>query len=155
MTATELVALLKAANLKVATAESCTGGMVAAALTDIPGSSDVFECGFVTYSNAAKAQLLGVPATLIAQHGAVSAEVAIAMANGALVHCEADIAVAISGVAGPSGGTPAKPVGLVYFACARRGFAPVHLAMKYGDIGRDNVRKASVATALELVAKAI
>src|SRR5690242_2811815 len=108
-------------GLKLATAESCTGGMVAAALTDIAGSSDVVERGFVTYSNEAKAELLGVPPPLIATHGAVSAEVASAMAEGALARAPIDLSVAITGVAGPGGGTVTKPVGLVWFAFARRG----------------------------------
>lgn len=155
MKAAALVALLKASNLKVATAESCTGGLVAAALTDIAGSSEIFDRGFVTYSNNAKSEMLGVPAAVIAKHGAVSAEVARAMAEGALAHSEADIAIAITGIAGPSGGTKEKPVGLVHFACARRGSVLRHLEKHYGDIGRDNVRTASVATALELLAGAI
>jgi nicotinamide-nucleotide amidase len=109
------------ASLRVATAESCTGGMVAAALTDIAGSSDVVERGFVTYSNEAKAELLGVPPETIAEHGAVSEPVARAMAEGALAHSRADLAVGITGVAGPGGGSAEKPVGLVHFASARRG----------------------------------
>ena len=108
-------------GLKLATAESCTGGLIAAILTEVPGSSDVFERGFVTYSNEAKTELLGVPAELIEKHGAVSEEVARAMASGALGHSRADIAVAVTGVAGPGGGTTAKPVGLVHLAAARRG----------------------------------
>src|SRR6185503_18341011 len=100
------------AHLKVATAESCTGGAIAAALTDIAGSSDVFERGFVVYSNEAKTELLGVPAPLVAKHGAVSQEVAAAMAEGALAHSRADAAISVTGIAGPGGGTPSKPVGL-------------------------------------------
>ena len=150
MKAAELVALLKASNLKMATAESCTGGLVAAALTDIAGSSEVFDRGFVTYSNTAKSEMLGVPAALIAQHGAVSAEVARAMAEGVLAHSDADIAVAVTGIAGPGGGTTDKPVGLVHFACVRRGFTPRQVQKNYGDIGRNNVRKASVATTSSL-----
>jgi nicotinamide-nucleotide amidase len=108
-------------GMKLAMAESCTGGMVAAALTDIAGSSDVVERGFVTYSNEAKSELLDVPPALIAAHGAVSAEVAAAMAEGALTHAPVDLSVAITGIAGPGGGSAAKPVGLVWLACAVRG----------------------------------
>ena len=107
-------------GLHVATAESCTGGLVAAALTEIAGSSDVVDCGFVTYSNAAKQALLGVPAKTLDRHGAVSAETAIAMAVGALKHSQADLPVAITGIAGPGGGSKQKPVGLVHFAAASR-----------------------------------
>ena len=118
-----VLAACRKAGLMLATAESCTGGMVAAALTDIAGSSDVVERGFVTYSNAAKSDLLGVPAPLIAAHGAVSAEIAEAMARGALDHAPVGLAVSITGIAGPGGATPGKPVGLVYFGIARRGGA--------------------------------
>jgi nicotinamide-nucleotide amidase len=111
----------RAHGLLLATAESCTGGMVAAALTDIPGSSDVVERGFVTYSNAAKSELLGVAPDLIAAHGAVSAEVAQAMAQGALARAPVDLAVAVTGVAGPGGGSATKPVGLVWFGIGRKG----------------------------------
>src|ERR1700685_1989219 len=111
------------AHLTLATAESCTGGMVAAALTDIAGSSDVVERGFVTYSNAAKNELVGVPADLIERHGAVSAEVAAAMAEGALAHAPVDLAVSVTGIAGPGGATPTKPVGLVYLGVVRTGRA--------------------------------
>jgi nicotinamide-nucleotide amidase len=135
------------ARTKLATAESCTGGALAAALTDIAGSSDVFERGFVVYSNAAKTELLGVPAELVAGHGAVSAEVAAAMAGGALAHSRADVAVSVTGIAGPGGGSAAKPVGLVFIACARRGAAPaVERHVFPGD--RAAVRAASVARAL-------
>jgi nicotinamide-nucleotide amidase len=138
------------AGTKLATAESCTGGAIAAALTDIAGSSDVFERGFVVYSNEAKTELLGVPAALIAQHGAVSHEVAAAMAAGALAYSRADLAVSVTGIAGPGGGTPAKPVGLVYIGCARRGGAPaVERHVFAGD--RAAVRAATVQRALELL----
>ena len=116
-----LAQALRAAGLKLATAESCTGGLIAAACTAIAGSSDWFERGFVTYSNQAKTEMLGVPAALIAAHGAVSAEVAQAMAEGALAHSKADLAVAVTGIAGPGGATPGKPVGTVWIAVARRG----------------------------------
>jgi nicotinamide-nucleotide amidase len=138
------------AGTRLATAESCTGGAIAAALTDIAGSSDVFERGFVTYSNEAKAELLGVPAALITAHGAVSHEVAAAMAEGALAHSRADVAVSVTGIAGPGGGTPTKPVGLVYIGNIRRGSAPiVERHVFTGD--RAAVRAASVKRALELL----
>jgi nicotinamide-nucleotide amidase len=140
----------RARRLMVATAESCTGGMIAAALTDIAGSSDVVERGFVTYSNAAKTDLLGVPPALLAAHGAVSAEVAEAMAAGALARAPVDLAVAVTGIAGPGGGTATKPVGLVYFGIARRGTpAATEHHVFPGD--RAAVRRATVLRALELL----
>ena len=138
------------AGLTIATAESCTGGLVAGCLTEIAGSSDVFERGFVTYSNAAKAEVLGVPATLIAERGAVSAEVAEAMARGALERSKADAVVALTGVAGPGGGTAEKPVGLVYFGAVRRGGA-ARLRREIFGGDRTAVRARSVAAALELL----
>ncbi len=141
----------EARGLMLATAESCTGGMVAAALTDIPGSSTVVERGFVTYSNAAKAECLGVPMALIEAHGAVSEPVARAMATGALAHSRADLAVSVTGIAGPGGGSASKPEGLVHFACARRGGATAHARIEFGAIGRDRVRTASVKQALEML----
>lgn len=139
----------RAAGLKLATAESCTGGLIAACLTEIAGSSDVVERGFVTYSNEAKAELLGVPAALIADKGAVSAEVAEAMAQGALARSHADAAVSVTGVAGPGGGTAAKPVGLVYLGACRRGGQPRHVRRVFaGD--RAAVRRAALEEALEL-----
>ncbi len=149
--AARVLAACAAKGLMVATAESCTGGMVAAALTDIPGSSAVVERGFVTYSNEAKTELLGVPAQVIAAHGAVSEPVARAMAEGALVHSRAQIAVAVTGIAGPGGGTATKPEGLVHFACARAGARTRHAKMEFGAIGRDAVRSASVLRALEML----
>jgi nicotinamide-nucleotide amidase len=119
-------------GLRVATAESCTGGLVAAALTEVAGASAVFDRGFVTYSNDAKRDMLGVPDAVIAANGAVSAQTACAMAQGALAHSLADIAVSITGVAGPGGGSPEKPVGLVHFACARRGGSVVHVESASG-----------------------
>lgn len=136
----------------IATAESCTGGLVAAALTAIPGSSDVVDRGFVTYSNAAKSEMLGVPAWLIEKHGAVSEDVARAMAGGALTHSRATIAVAVTGIAGPSGGTAEKPVGLVHFAAARRDAPVLHDHMLFGDLGRAEIRRRSVERALSLLA---
>ena len=148
--AEKLLADARAQGLKIVTAESCTGGLIAGLLTEIAGSSDVFERGFVTYSNDAKRELLGVPAALIAQHGAVSAEVAGAMALGALAHARADLAVAVTGIAGPGGGTPDKPVGLVQFAAAR-GDQITSRECRFGDIGRSNVRLKSVVTALQML----
>ena len=137
----------------IAAAESCTGGMVGAAITDIPGSSAIFDRGFITYSNEAKSELLGVPALLIETHGAVSREVAEAMAEGALAHSRADIAVAVTGVAGPAGGTPDKPVGLVWFGLATRGGVRTERRVFSGT--RGEVRRKSVETALELIASTI
>ncbi len=142
-------------GLRVAAAESCTGGLIAAALTSIPGSSGVFERGFVTYSNEAKAEMLGVPAVLIAAHGAVSEEVALAMAEGALEHSRADIAIAVTGIAGPDGGSAEKPVGLVHLAVARRGGAGLREECRFGSVGRDGVREASVRKALALMAQVV
>lgn len=139
-------------RLTVATAESCTGGLVAAAMTDIAGSSDVFDRGFITYSNTAKRAVLDVPAVVLGTHGAVSRETARAMADGALVHSQADIAVAITGIAGPGGGTPEKPVGLVHLAGAVRGGGMLDREMRFGDLGRNEVRRRSVVAALELLA---
>ncbi|MCJ2047059.1 nicotinamide-nucleotide amidohydrolase family protein [Methylobacterium sp. J-078] len=146
-----LVAAYAAAGLTVATAESCTGGLVAALLTAIPGSSAVVERGFVTYSNAAKTESIGVPADLIAAQGAVSMAVARAMAEGALAHAHADIAVAITGVAGPGGGSADKPVGLVHFGLAAKGAPVRHLERRYGDLGRTEIRRQAVSDALGLL----
>jgi nicotinamide-nucleotide amidase len=144
--------LCRARSLRVATAESCTGGLVAAVLTEIAGSSDVVDCGFVTYSNEAKKKMLGVPPRTLKRHGAVSAETAAAMANGALKNSQADLAVAITGIAGPGGGSKQKPVGLVYFAAARRDGPQLACSRRFGKIGRSRVRLRSVAQALELLA---
>ena len=142
----------RAAGLSVATAESCTGGLIAALLTAIPGSSDVVERGFVTYSNEAKTEMLGVPADVIAEHGAVSAETAISMAFGALAHSRADATVAVTGIAGPGGGSEAKPVGLVFVAVATRDGEQVFMVeLRFGDIGRDAIRRETVRTALEML----
>ncbi|WP_404292358.1 CinA family protein [Microvirga sp. RSM25] len=142
-------------GLKIATAESCTGGLVAALLTEISGSSSVMERGFVTYSNEAKIELIGVPAELIAAHGAVSEPVARAMAEGALAHSRADVAVGITGVAGPTGGTATKPVGLVHFGLAQKGAGTIHLERRYGDLGREIVRRRAVEDALALLEQAV
>ena len=149
--AAALIARYRAAKLMVATAESCTGGLIAALLTEIPGSSNVLERGFVVYSNEAKQELLGVPAETLAAHGAVSEATARALAEGALRASRADIAVSVTGVAGPDGGTAAKPVGLVHFACARRGAPTVAREERFGDIGREAVRLASVKVGLDLL----
>ena len=149
--AAELLAACRARGLKLASAESCTGGLIAAILTEVPGSSDVFERGFVTYSNRAKTDMLGVPADVIALHGAVSREVALAMAAGAIGRSEAAIAVAVTGVAGPGGGTAEKPVGLVHLAAARRGASSLHREIRAGDIGRRAIRHAAVREAFALV----
>jgi len=148
--AEQVLAAARAQKLKIATAESCSGGLVAGALTEIAGSSDVMERGFVTYANAAKTEMIGVPAGLIAAHGAVSEEVARAMAEGVLAHAPVDLAVAVTGIAGPGGSTPSKPVGLVHFACVRRGQATVHDRHVFpGD--RSAVRLAAVRVALALL----
>ncbi len=152
--AKSLLETLHGKKLKLVTAESCTGGLVAAALTEIPGSSDVLERGFVTYSNAAKESDLGVPADILKRFGAVSAETARAMAEGALKASPADISVAITGIAGPDGGTPGKPVGLVHFAAARRNGKTIHKEMRFGDIGRSEVREHSMILAFGLIAEA-
>jgi nicotinamide-nucleotide amidase len=141
----------RARGLKVATAESCTGGLVAAALTDIAGSSDVVDRGFVTYSNQAKQEMLGVSSETLRDHGSVSRQTAEAMARGAIARSNADIAVAITGVAGPGGGSADKPVGLVHFATSSRSGALTHAEMRYGDIGRANVRHRSVLQALAML----
>jgi nicotinamide-nucleotide amidase len=141
-------------GLKLAAAESCTGGLVCALLTEIAGSSDVVERGFVTYSNAAKHELLGVPEATLGAHGAVSEQVARAMAEGALARSHADVSVAVTGVAGPGGGSATKPVGLVHFAAARRGAPTLHQERRFGDIGRAAVRLKSVADALALLRRA-
>ncbi len=142
---------LRRRELKLATAESCTGGLIVALLTEIPGSSDVVDRGFVTYSNDAKTEMLGVPSRLIAEHGAVSRDVALAMAAGAIAHSLAELAVAVTGMAGPGGGSVQKPIGLVHIAAARLGRTPLHQECRFGDIGRDQIRIKSVETALALV----
>ena len=147
----ELIKLCIADTLTIATAESCTGGLVAGALTDIAGSSAVLDRGYVTYSNAAKQQMLGVPAATLKQYGAVSRQTAEAMARGVLTKCKVDLAVAITGIAGPGGGSPEKPVGLVHFAAASRDGTSMHAAMRYGDIGRTEVRYKSVLKALTML----
>ncbi len=140
-------------GLKIATAESCTGGLIAAALTSVAGSSDVVERGFVTYSNEAKTELLDVPADMIEAFGAVSEQVARAMAEGALAHSRADLAVSVTGIAGPGGGSADKPVGLVHLAAARRENPTLHNCLRCGDIGRDEIRLASAREAFDLLCR--
>lgn len=146
-----LLDALREQGLKLVCAESCTGGLICACLTEIPGSSDIVERGFVTYSNAAKYEVLDVPEAMIETHGAVSEEVAGAMAQGALDHSRADIAVAVTGIAGPGGGSEEKPVGLVFIAAARRDARLVHMRCRFGDIGRGAVRERTVDEAFKLV----
>lgn len=152
--AAALIALYTRRGLKLATAESCTGGLVAGLLTEIAGSSAVVERGFVVYSNEAKQELLDVPQATIAAFGAVSEETARAMAQGAIAHAHADCAVAITGIAGPSGGTSEKPVGLVNFACVGADGGIVALEKRFGAIGRSAIRLASIETALDLLERA-
>jgi nicotinamide-nucleotide amidase len=139
------------AKLHVTFAESCTGGLMAGAMTELGGASAVVDRGFVVYSDRAKTEMLGVPAELIGQYGAVSEEVARAMAEGALQHSIADLAVSCTGIAGPTGDTPTKPIGLVHFAAARRGETTLHLECRFGDIGRSAVRIKSVEAGLRLL----
>jgi nicotinamide-nucleotide amidase len=146
-----VLAEARARKLKIATAESCTGGLVAGALTEIAGSSDVFERGFVTYSNEAKMESLGVVEDTVDKFGAVSAPTAIAMAEGAIHNSKADVAVAVTGIAGPSGGSAAKPVGLVHLAVARRGKGTLVQERRFGNLGRDRIRMESVEAALNLL----
>lgn len=148
--AARVLELCRARGLTIATAESCTGGLVAGALTEIAGSSDVVDRGFVTYSNAAKMSLLGVPEETLRDHGAVSRETAEAMARGALARAGVGLTVAITGIAGPGGGSAAKPVGLVHFAAAC-GNTVLHREKNFGDVGRAEVRRRSVIEALRLL----
>ena len=146
-----LLDLCRSKRLILAAAESCTGGLLAATLTEIPGSSDVFERGFITYSNEAKRAMLGVTPMTLAKYGAVSRETAEAMATGVLAHAPVDLAVSITGIAGPGGAVPGKPVGLVYLAAASRGGRLIQHERKYGDIGRAQVRRACVIEALAML----
>jgi nicotinamide-nucleotide amidase len=153
--AEDLLAAARAKGLRIATAESCTGGLIAGLLTEIAGASDVFERGFVTYSNEAKEDLLDVPTDLIRGHGAVSLQVAMAMADGALKRSLAQIAVAVTGIAGPGGGSAEKPAGLVYIAVARLGGETEAREFRFGDSGRESVRLTSVQAALDLLQAAL
>lgn len=145
----------KSDSLRVTTAESCTGGLVAGALTEVPGASDVFDRGFVTYSNAAKIEMLGVSEAVIAAHGAVSGQTACAMAIGAIERSLADLSVAITGIAGPGGGSAEKPVGLVHFAAVRRGGAVVHIERRFGPLSRADIRARAVDQALDMLLAAM
>ncbi len=150
--ARRLISGLRAASHMLATAESCTGGLVAGLITEIPGSSDVLERGFVTYSNAAKIGMLGVDFELIHRYGAVSAEVARAMAEGALRNSAATVAVSVTGIAGPGGGSAEKPVGLVHFGFSGKDGTQLNRECRFGDLGRAEVRLASVQEAFRLIA---
>jgi nicotinamide-nucleotide amidase len=161
--AAKLLDICRERKLMLATAESCTGGLLSAYLTSVAGASDVLERGFVTYSNAAKTEMLSVEAGIIGAVGAVSQQVALAMAAGALLHSKADLSAAITGIAGPGGGSAEKPVGLVHFAVARRGtmaagrmdYRAIHHKEEFGDIGRTEVQEESVAVALRLLQQAV
>ena len=150
-TARAIVADFAKKELLIATAESCTAGLIAGAITEISGSSAVFDRGFVTYSNEAKREMIGVANATLKAHGAVSRETALEMAEGAIGNSGANISVAVTGIAGPGGGSEEKPVGLVHLAAARRGSKPIHREMRYGDIGRSGIRLATVRTALEML----
>ncbi len=149
MNAAAFLTICKSKSIRIATAESCTGGLIAAALTDIPGSSDVFERGFVTYSNLSKTQMLGVSAALIETHGAVSEPVAVEMAKGALAHSAAHVSVAVTGIAGPGGGSAEKPVGLVYIATVHGNRMNVQKYMFNGD--RTEIRRQAMEEALKMM----
>lgn len=149
--ATRVLAACRRRNWHLATAESCTGGLIGGALTDIAGSSDVFDRGFITYTNVAKARMIDVDTATLRAHGAVSEEVAREMALGAVKTSGSDIAVAVTGVAGPGGGSAEKPVGRVHLAVATQEGVALHLKMDYGDLGRSEVRIATVKTALEML----
>lgn len=151
--ARSLIALYAARGWMIATAESCTGGLIAGALTDVPGSSAVVDRGFVTYTNEAKMDLVGVQPAVLAQYGAVSRQTALQMASGALTRSRAHVSVAVTGIAGPGGGSDEKPVGLVHLAARCRDGRVLHREMRYGDLGRDEIRLATVRTALEMLAE--
>ena len=138
-------------KLSLVTAESCTGGLIAAAITELPRASFTLERGYVTYSNESKQNDIGVPEDIIRRHGAVSEQTARAMAEGALAHSKADLAIAVTGIAGPDGGSQEKPVGLVHFATARHDRKTLHREVRFGDLGRSEVRRRSVLAAFELV----
>lgn len=153
--ARELVATAQAAGVRVSVAESCTGGLLAAAITSIDGSSAIFDYGFVTYADEAKIDLLDVSPFTLKAHGAVSAETVGEMAAGARKRAKAHIAVAVTGIAGPGGGTPEKPVGLVHFACARDDAGVTRAVRRFGNLGRDEIRLASVRVALDMLLDAV
>ena len=145
----------RARGIMLATAESCTGGLIAGLLTEIPGSSDVVDRGFVTYTNEAKTDMLGVPVETLQRVGAVSRETALAMAEGAVRNSRAAIAVAVTGIAGPGGGSAEKPVGLVHLAVHTRAGKTLHREMRYGNPGRGEVRLATIVTAIEMLEEAV
>lgn len=149
--AQEVVELCTEKNVMIATAESCTGGLVASAVTEVPGASQVLERGFVTYSDQAKIEMLGVMPITLRQYGAVSKDVALEMAHGAMSRSEAGISVSTTGIAGPSGGTTGKPVGLVHFGGRHYKGALIHREMQFGDLGRHEIRMRSVEVALEMI----
>ena len=154
----EAVALLdicRKQGLMIASAESCTGGLIAACLTEIAGSSDVFDCGFVTYSNGAKQAMLGVNAATLEKFGAVSRETAMEMALGALLNSRAGLSVAVTGIAGPGGGSAAKPVGLVHAAVCRSGAEPFHQEFLFNGRSREQVRMATLRAALAMLTRAV
>jgi nicotinamide-nucleotide amidase len=153
--ASRLLAAFRARGARLVTAESCTGGLLCGVLTEVAGSSEVVERGFVTYSNAAKQQELGVTGALLAQHGAVSAEAARAMAAGALARAPVDVAISVTGIAGPGGGSAAKPVGLVYLGLASLDRPTTHLECRFGAIGRSAIRLKCIEAALGLLWQAL
>lgn len=149
--AKRLFEVCKRKNLKVATAESCTAGLVAGTLTELPGTSSILDRGFITYSNEAKQDMVGVSAATLKAHGAVSRETAEEMARGALAHAPVDLTVSVTGIAGPDGGSAEKPVGLVHFAAASRNGQFIHAERRFGNIGRSEVRKQSVLQAFRML----
>ncbi|WP_144752166.1 CinA family protein [Bartonella saheliensis] len=149
--AREVLNTCRQKGVLLTTVESCTGGLIAASLTNIAGSSDVLDCGFVVYSNEAKTRLVGVDAELIKNYGAVSKEVALAMAEGGLKHSQADIAVSVTGIAGPGGATLNKPVGLVHLAVAYKNYSPLHKEMHFGHLDRKAIRHATVENAFQMI----
>lgn len=149
--AEEVVHLCTEKNVMIATAESCTGGLVAASITEISGASQVLERGFITYSDQSKTEMLGVMAITLRQYGAVSKDVALEMAHGAMARSEAGLSISTTGIAGPTGGTTGKPVGLVHFGGRHYKGAMIHREMKFGDIGRHEIRMRSVEVALEMI----
>lgn len=153
--ARQVIEMCHSHGLTLATAESCTGGLIAATLTDVPGASNVFDRGFITYSNQSKTELLGVSAELIEQHGAVSEQVAREMAQGAVARAKTSIAVSVTGVAGPDGGTEEKPVGLVHIACARHEHPTLHTKCLFGPLTRQQIRQATVEAAFALIVQQI
>jgi len=153
--ARQVIELARTRGVMIATAESCTGGLIAGALTDIAGSSAVVDRGFVTYSNSAKMEMLEVTPETLQAHGAVSSQTARQMAEGALAHSQANLAVSVTGIAGPGGGSADKPVGLVWFGLAQAGKPTRTVSRKFGDVGRDRVRALTVEQALKLLIDAL